>query len=1392
MNTNVAPHISNSRRPILVRVANKWYSWAGLALTVTGAYLAANGQLRMGDSPRLQAAPPGSSPIQWKPAHPSDDAPKLVLSPVAPPADPFKAIASPPTEVKPAETPVLGPSLPDPFVAPVKPTEPSRTKAVLEAYVSGKPAELPVPPPAALPRLDGSVVGNPAIKAVAGPDLPIAPLPKPDMGKPEAPKAVPLPMPVPPVPMPGMPKLPPMQQGNGAKLPPIPVAPVAAPPVVPALPVGRPADLRISEDVTLQEPETIPFPPKASTAAPDKKVASERPSNIIGKLETEDLIKLAAAKNAANLKDWPRASALMAEIIAKYPNEYGLRAELAGFLIAAGDAKRAIIELEAVIQKAQNVASHRLLLGDAYMSVRNYKGAAATYMVALEMVQSDPKLSAKTPEVVIRAARAFALDNDLFRAAQLVDRYLAGIRPDDERAPLALGSMLLDLDRPYDALPYLIDKRKQLLRDTAPANQEDHDLKLLEVLASMVRGFGRVGERQQAMEAINEMAAKVPTQTGIRVSLADILFEMGEYELGGHVYNQVLATDPVNGAALIGIARVYLETFQPVAAKRILDSFVPNATNQRGYLMTYSSYHQTIGEYTEAKQIYKDMLRRNENDHEVRYALGRVYEYTKEWEKAKAEFAKIPPQDKMARKARLWFGYALLHQRKFAEAAQVADGLMRDDPNNPEGIALSTRALAKMGSFDKAVQIGRGYLATNPKDDRSANVVRLAVGRALLEGNRNLEAAREFEIALTKPAGRIPEAYYGLARAAERLGNGDRAQQVVGSLTGAMGGDLRSRLLLAEYYADDYEDQKVIEIANSIAGYDNDNLAVLIRLADAQQRAARWPGNPSDCFATCQRILRQSPTNVRGHLAMARSFAVAQNFRKSSVQYDQLIAIDPEFTIPPRERARILYSDHQFSAARTQYNVVLSPTPEEVVLNQMSFYAQRDAKLRQVFGPYVTGAMAGPALRAELARIAASAGDEEVKMAAHRMICDYDATLAWQEPFRLERDAKELKDYRNYMAIPQYAAITNFEPTNTEALFDYGQVYGALKMTRAALTWYSNTIAVDPTHREAIAASERATAEISPKVDFKYDWMRQRGRTGVASIDRQRFIGAVALPLGDENEYLQLGYMRIGYNPLDDTNLWGNAPFLRVQKKWDDNRLMTYGQVNVEQYPNRFSTRPTFDAGMWYDHNDVVRSRLGGFLENVAENGESLRQDIYRYGAYAGVDVKPTRTWAFGGTFTYAHYSDDNDMTQGFLYNEVALTLPPKLLKLVQRFNVWSYREQTVFPTAVPDPNNLFGTIHPYFTPGTFTSGELRVEWWHWLSRDYFVHSNQCYYSLQYGISTDNNLITYHDMRFIANYDVNSWLSFGGELRSTLSTGDAYNLYSAMGFMQIRLAGFGH
>ena len=192
MNTTPATHSRRPSRPLLVRAAHAWYAWAGLAATTAGAYFAANGQLRVGDGARLQAA----DPVSWKPSAPpppTGDGSKINLVPAQDPDDPFRAALTPvkpavivptvkPADVKPVDSKHLaGPALPDPFVAPeAKPALSPKAGAVLNAYVNDKavvpaageePVKLPkiTPPPVVVPAIPPSVTKT---EPVAGPSLP--------------------------------------------------------------------------------------------------------------------------------------------------------------------------------------------------------------------------------------------------------------------------------------------------------------------------------------------------------------------------------------------------------------------------------------------------------------------------------------------------------------------------------------------------------------------------------------------------------------------------------------------------------------------------------------------------------------------------------------------------------------------------------------------------------------------------------------------------------------------------------------------------------------------------------------------------------------------------------------------------------------------------------------------------------------------------------------------------------------------------------------------------------------------------------------------------------------------------------------------------------------------
>jgi tetratricopeptide (TPR) repeat protein len=627
---------------------------------------------------------------------------------------------------------------------------------------------------------------------------------------------------------------------------------------------------------------------------------------------------------------------------------------------------------------------------------------------------------------------------------------------------------------------------------------------------------------------------------------------------------------------------------------------------------------------------------------------------------------------------------------------------------------------------------------------------------------------------------RIAASYYGLARATEKLCP-DRAQLLLATAAGLPGGEARNRLLLSDLFAGDFDDVRAAEMARAVAEADPHNPAALIRLADAQQRLARADQHIDAAVKTCQALFALSPTNVRAHLALARALATAEHYQEAVAEYDRLIALDECFTVPQREKARVLYSAHQFAAAHAAYHRMEVPGADEVLHAELAGYAEKDPRARAMLDLLLRAGMSGKALRDEVARLAAAAAEPDLREGLRRALADYDGRCAEQTGARLEAEAKSKKDLRNYAAIPVYKSLLEIEPGNEEALFDLGQVFGALRQTHNELGEYGELLKANPVHRDGLIATERAGFELDPALRLGLTGFSQRGRDGLARIDRFRADAEAVLPWGDENEFLELGFARVRYEPPGAPALDGNIPFVRVQEKPCEPWLL-FGQLNYEDYPNRIRPRPTFEAGGQYDGYDFVHLRGRAFLENVVENAESMRQDIYRTGLDVSAQFVPTRTWDFGGTARYARYSDDNSLGELYLVNDVFLSFPPNQLKLVLDADLQSFAQQTVFPG--PNHDQMVGVIHPYFAPRDFAYYELRIEWTQWLSRDYFVHSNQCYYSLQYAIGADSNLAMYNSFRALANFDVKPWLTVGADAQQVLS--DVYRATSANAYLIAR------
>jgi predicted Zn-dependent protease len=1071
-------------------------------------------------------------------------------------------------------------------------------------------------------------------------------------------------------------------------------------------------------------------------------------------------VLLGAARNAVRMRNWESAVARFEEFFRRFGrDEADLRKEYAGVLVQAGRLPQAIGEYQDLLNRFPHDAEVRTALADLAVRVKDYRRAVGLLGPSL---QREPG----NLELATRLARAYVFEDDFPRAVQIYAQYLARLRPGEDRVPDALAALLVDLERPAEAIAFL---QPQLAKRPAA----------LELQTTLVRALAKLGDRPRALEALGQIAGTGPEVVKALLDLGDTLYASEDSEIAAAVFARLLQADPGNGAALIGLARMHIQQYQPEQARALLEGFSPAAALKRRYLQARAEYHQLVGEYADAKQVYERFLREDENDHESRLSLGALYEEPlREDERAKAEYGKIPPTAAQYRLARVGIAATLTNQRSFPEAVAVCRALLAEYPGDGNAAGQWAHTLGKAKRYDEAVAVCRAFLEANARNTPAVRTVRLALGLVLLEAHRRQEAVHEFEQVLALPGGRTTATLYGLARAAEGEGNADKARQILGGTTGPLQEDARHWVLLADLYIADALDQASLEMANIALQHCPDNLAALIRAVTAASRLARSSGDASQTIALATKALAVSPNNVRARLELARALASAQHFAESIRAYEALIAIDPTARLPRRERARMLQSNSQFAAAQGAYAELLTPPAGELLQARLAELAQREPRVRSLTCVHLPPDLSSQVLQTELTRT--SETDPDAALALNRIFLDYQAACTEQAADRLEAQVKDA-DWRPRAMVPPAKELLQHEPTNTSVLFDLAQGYGNLHLTRPAMDAFAAGLVVDPHERESALGLERAGLELAPQGDLGFDMFHQFGRQFLAAITRLRYGAAVVVPCGEEDEYVSAGFSRVDYIPRDDSPLHGNILSGGFQVKPSD-RCYLFGLANLEDYPDRFSPRVTFDTGVRYDFCDEVHGRAGMYLNNVVENGESMRQDIYRYGARVGTDLFLSRGWSAFATYSYGHYSDRNDYNELFVRSDYILCFPPGELKAIFSADLLNYRASTIFNPF--DPSDLTGAVHPYFSPRLYVYYEGRLSWKKWLSRDYFTYANQCWYNLEYAIGWDNNLNNYNTFRIQFNADLKPWLSVGADARAVLSP--VYNAQGVTAYLVLR------
>ena len=167
---------------------------------------------------------------------------------------------------------------------------------------------------------------------------------------------------------------------------------------------------------------------------------------------------------------------------------------------------------------------------------------------------------------------------------------------------------------------------------------------------------------------------------------------------------------------------------------------------------------------------------------------------------------------------------------------------------------------------------------------------------------------------------------------------------------------------------------------------------------------------------TAKAILDSSPTNVRGHLALARAFTIAQDFRAAAAEYDRLLTVDPTYLVPLLEKARVLFAGHDFEASASTYHRAQQPGPEEWLQFELASVLQTHPQLHQDVAPCLNAITGVPTLPKELTRLAVTLPDPALQAVVAALLRGAEARAAEVSAIKLKADAKGLRTGADFAA----------------------------------------------------------------------------------------------------------------------------------------------------------------------------------------------------------------------------------------------------------------------------------------------------------------------------------------------------------------------------------------
>jgi tetratricopeptide (TPR) repeat protein len=939
------------------------------------------------------------------------------------------------------------------------------------------------------------------------------------------------------------------------------------------------------------------------------------------------------------------------------------------------------------------------------------------------VLKNATALVSSDPELNRLMVQALMARGRTREAGAYFDQHLSGANTFEPAVRKEMISTLILLRRLDEALPLA----------QAAANEIPGDLVTTKDLISLLVQLGQFDAAAGAAAALN---LDDPDSLLEAITLVRTLSGQGQYATAQMILKRAFEVDALHPDALLAEADLLLRQGFTEAARGSLEKGKFSPEDPR-VLELRARIHLAAGEFSQSRVIIGSLLSRTS---EVPLILlqGRLYEAMTAFDLGEQNYQSALatyPENAELRNALANLYLQTGHEMK---ALAVLESSLQQRSQNPMTWRLWVQAAIRNGESTNALARVLAELQ-NPECSVlfTQHLHRLA-GCIYFHQKNVAAATTEFGFSgiETNCPTDDPESAYACYMSLLANGETMRADAFLSNClsTPAFG----TRLVAIAEKNLEYPLAKriVLELSERYPG----NQTVLEQFSSLMSRL----GDPS-AQSAFQALLKRAPLSVPARHGMALMHWRNEDFEQSMQFYDAILSDVPEHRDAARDRARLLRQWQGREAAIAGY------TEAENALNNPI-----------------------------LSDVHRSLLDDPGLIRSHIGF----NSLSTEQLFalRLERQATFLSEWRPDNTTAALRRLQELNPDDSHAAFLLAQQNISMGRYAEAADALEKLLARDPLHAQAAIALERTRQQLRPRLGSHFSTFSQSGRNGLSEISRTRFGAKYFKPVGTGNDIFSIGYSHIMLHPTGSDHVLGNS--LDLGYLWNATpNFRVNAQMNVEQYDEGFSTVPVFRIDAKHRVLDGLELGFVGHMENVAENSESIAQEVFRYGIGPTLDWHLSQRWELTADYDIQNYSDSNLVQSFNVRNVYKFTTAPRELRGILLYHFEDFSDQTV---RNPVPDFLPGTIHPYFAPDLFSYVNAGLEWQQWLN-PMTVGAYEFSYTVRYALQWDTLQVFYNTFGAALNWD------FTDTMRLSVSTdhilSGEYDSSSVMATLMISLPG---